>query len=89
MLAALLVAATGGSWTAVFSAILDGSVLNRGRIGLTLGVVGADPARVALGTIVSGRAGLVNIGQEGQLVMGVVLRRLRRLAIWPGRGRSC
>ena len=69
VLAALLVAATGGSWTAVFSAILDGSVLNRGRIGLTL-AVSAPILLVALGTIVSGRAGLVNIGQEGQLVMG-------------------
>jgi simple sugar transport system permease protein len=69
VLAALLVAATGGSWSAVFSAILDGSVLNRGRIGLTL-AVSAPILLVALGTIVSGRAGLVNIGQEGQLVMG-------------------
>jgi simple sugar transport system permease protein len=69
VLAALLVAATGGSWTAVFSAILDGSVLNHGRIGLTL-AVSAPILLVALGTIVNGRAGLVNIGQEGQLVMG-------------------
>ena len=69
VLAALLVAATGGSWTAVFSAILDGSILNHGRIGLTL-AVSAPILLVALGTIVSGRAGLVNIGQEGQLVMG-------------------
>lgn len=69
VLAALLVAATGGSWTAVFSAILDGSVRNHGRIGLTL-AVSAPILMVALGTIVSGRAGLVNIGQEGQLVMG-------------------
>ena len=69
VLAALLVALTGGSWTAVFSAILDGSILNRGRIGLTL-AVSAPILLVALGTIVNGRAGLVNIGQEGQLVMG-------------------
>jgi general nucleoside transport system permease protein len=69
VLAALLVAATGGSWTAVFSAILDGSILNEGRIGLTL-AVSAPILLVALGTIVNGRAGLVNIGQEGQLVMG-------------------
>ena len=68
-LAALLVALTGGSWTDVFSAILDGSILNSGRIGLTL-AVSAPILLVALGTIVSGRAGLVNIGQEGQLVMG-------------------
>jgi simple sugar transport system permease protein len=69
VLAALLVAATGGSWTAVFSAIFNGSVRNHGRIGLTL-AVSAPILMVALGTIVSGRAGLVNIGQEGQLVMG-------------------
>jgi simple sugar transport system permease protein len=68
-IAAFLVALTGGSWTAVFSAILDGSILNEGRIGLTL-AVSAPILLVALGTIVSGRAGLVNIGQEGQLVMG-------------------
>ena len=38
-------------------------------MGWTLGV--ATPILlVALGTIVSGRAGLVNIGQEGQLVIG-------------------
>jgi simple sugar transport system permease protein len=69
VIAAVLVALTGGSWTAVFSAILDGSILNRGRIGGTL-AVSAPILLVALGTIVSGRAGLVNIGQEGQLVMG-------------------
>lgn len=68
-LAAILVAVTGGSWTAVYTAMLDGSVLNPGRIGLTIGV--ATPILlVSLGTIVNGRAGLVNIGQEGQLVMG-------------------
>jgi len=69
VIAAVLVAATGGSWTAVFSAIFNGSVRNHGRIGLTL-AVSAPILMVALGTIVSGRAGLVNIGQEGQLVMG-------------------
>jgi simple sugar transport system permease protein len=68
-LAALLVAATGGSWQDVYTAMLQGSVTNEGRIGLTIGV--ATPILlVSLGTIVSGRAGLVNIGQEGQLVMG-------------------
>ncbi len=69
VLAAIVVAATGGSWGNVFTAIIDGSVRKPGRIGLTIGV--ATPMlMVALGTIVSGRAGLVNIGQEGQLVMG-------------------
>jgi simple sugar transport system permease protein len=68
-IAALLVAITGGSWTAVYTKILEGSILNEGRLGLTL-AVSAPILLVALGTIVNGRAGLVNIGQEGQLVMG-------------------
>ena len=68
-LAAVLVAATGGSWTAVYRAMLDGSIRNPGRWGLTL-AVSAPILLVGLGTVVNGRAGLVNIGQEGQLVMG-------------------
>lgn len=68
-LSALLVSVTGGSATAVFSALLDGSVRNPGRWGLTLGVT-VPLLLVALGTIVNARAGLVNIGQEGQLLIG-------------------
>ncbi|MBI4883706.1 MAG: ABC transporter permease [Actinobacteria bacterium] len=58
-----------GSWTTVYTVILDGAVRKPGRWGLTLGVA-APILLVALGTTVSGRAGLVNIGQEGQLVIG-------------------
>lgn len=68
-LAAVLVAVTGGSWTSVYTAMLDGSIRNPGRWGLTL-AVSAPILLVGLGTIVSGRAGLVNIGQEGQLIIG-------------------
>jgi simple sugar transport system permease protein len=70
-LAALLVelASDKGSWSSVYTVILDGAVRNPGRWGLTLGV-SAPILLVALGTTVSGRAGLVNIGQEGQLVIG-------------------
>lgn len=68
-LAAILVASTHGSWTTVYTAILDGSIRRPSRWGLTLGVA-APILLVALGTTVSGRAGLVNIGQEGQLVIG-------------------
>lgn len=69
LLAAALVSATGGSATEVGSALLKGSIRNPGRWGLTLGT--ASPLLlVALGTIVSARAGLVNIGQEGQLLIG-------------------
>ena len=77
-LAALLVVATGGSWTGVYQAMLDGSIWSPGRWGLTL-AVSAPILLVGLGTIVSGRAGLVNIGQEGQLVMGAAFAALRRV----------
>ena len=71
-LAAVLVTATGGSWTDVYRSMLEGSVGAPGRWGLTLGVA-VPILLVGLGTIVSGRAGLVNIGQEGQVVAGAFL----------------
>lgn len=69
VLAGILVALTGGSWTDVFSALLDGSVRRPGRWGQTLGVA-APLLLVALGTVVNAKAGLVNIGQEGQVLIG-------------------
>ncbi len=69
VLSAILVEATGGSASEVFGALLDGSVRGPGRIGVSIGV--AIPLLlVALGTIVSTQAGLVNIGQEGQVFLG-------------------
>ena len=70
-LSALLVAVTGGSWQKVFSALLDGSIRNDGAWGQTLSKM-APLIIVATGAIVSSRAGLVNIGQEGQLLIGAV-----------------
>lgn len=68
-ISAVIVSATGGSWQAVFSALLDGSLRAPGRWGETIGI--AIPlVVVALGTAINGRAGLVNIGQEGQVMMG-------------------
>ena len=66
---AVLVAVTGGSAREVFSALLDGSVRAPGRWGQTLGVA-APLMLVALGTVINGRAGLINIGQEGQVTIG-------------------
>lgn len=68
-LSALLVEATGGDWRPVVTALLDGSLRNPGRWGETLGAA-APILLVAIGTIVSSRAGLINIGQEGQLAIG-------------------
>lgn len=69
VLSALLVEATGGDWQPVVTALLDGSLRNPGRWGETLGTA-APMLLVAVGTIVSSKAGLVNIGQEGQLFVG-------------------
>ena len=64
-----MVAATGGSATAVFSALIDGSIRSPGAWGLTL-TTAAPLLLVATGTILATRAGLVNIGQEGQVLVG-------------------
>jgi len=71
-LSALLVEATGGNWRSVLGALLDGSVRNPGRWGETLGTA-APMLLVAVGTIVSAKAGLINIGQEGQLLVGAAV----------------
>ncbi len=71
-LSMLLVEATGGSWRPVLSALLDGSLRRPGRWGETLGAA-APLLLVALGTIISAKAGLVNIGQEGQLLIGAAM----------------
>ena len=68
-LSAGLILITGGPWRKVLSALLDGSIRNPGRWGGTLAEA-APLLIVALGAIISTRAGLVNIGQEGQLAVG-------------------
>ena len=69
LLSAVLIAATGGSWSQVFTALLDGSFRSPGRWGTTL-TFAAPMLLVALGMIIGLKAGLVNIGQEGQLLIG-------------------
>lgn len=66
---AVLIAVTGGPWGKVLSAMLDGAFRRPGRWGGTL-TEAAPVLIVALGAILTARAGLVNIGQEGQLVVG-------------------
>ena len=72
VLSAILVEATGGDWRPVVSALLDGSVRRPRRWGETLATA-APLLVVALGTVISSKAGLVNIGQEGQLFVGAAI----------------
>jgi ABC-type uncharacterized transport system permease subunit len=68
-LSALLVSVTGGSASDVWSALVDGSIRSPGAWGLTLTTM-APLLLVAVGAIAATRAGLINIGQEGQLLLG-------------------
>lgn len=79
-----LVGLTGGSAGAVVGALLDGSVRADGRLGVTL-LRSAPLLAVAVGTIVANRAGLANIGQEGQVMVGAALCAFVAVRI-PGPG---
>jgi simple sugar transport system permease protein len=68
-MSALLVASTGGSPSRVAGALIDGSVRYPGAWGLTL-AVSAPLLVVGLGAVIANKAGLVNIGQEGQVIIG-------------------
>ena len=68
-LVAMLVLAVGHSPWSVFSALYTGSVSNAGTIGQTLDA-SIPVLLVALGMLVAVRAGMFNIGQTGQLIMG-------------------
>lgn len=68
-LTAMLVLIVGHSPWGVFSALYAGSISSPGTLGETLD--DAIPVLlVALGTLVAVRAGMFNIGQTGQLLMG-------------------
>ena len=84
IMSAALVAVTGGSWREVFSALLDGSLRAPGRWGDTLGVA-VPLIFVGVGTVIGGRAGLINIGQEGQLTFGAAVAMYAGLNLFgPG-----
>ncbi|MBL7502165.1 ABC transporter permease [Frankia nepalensis] len=69
---ALLVAAVGGAPGKVFSSMIDGSVGSSSSLSQTL--LEATPLLlVAVGACVSSRAGVFNIGQEGQLLIGAAV----------------
>jgi ABC-type uncharacterized transport system permease subunit len=70
-LSAVMVWSTGGSPADMFSALIDGSLRSPGAWGVTLTTM-APLLLVAVGSIVATRAGLVNIGQEGQVTLGAI-----------------
>lgn len=69
VLSGTLVIVTGGSALDVFQALWDGSVNGWTSFGLTIDE-SVPVLVVALGVIVATRAGIVNIGPEGQLLIG-------------------
>lgn len=81
---AVLVAFTHGSPGSVFTSMYDGSVNGWGSLGYTLDNA-APLLIVALGAIISVRAGQFNIGQEGQLMMGALAGALVAIRV-PGPG---
>jgi len=82
--ALLIVFATDASPWRVFEAMYDGSLKDGAGIGLSLDK--ATPILiVALGAILATRAGIINIGQEGQLIMGATVGTAVALEM-PGGG---
>jgi general nucleoside transport system permease protein len=71
IVSAIVVSSTGSSARKVFTALIDGSLRNDGAWGATLNAF-APLLLVATGAVLSNRAGLVNIGQEGQLLLGAI-----------------
>ncbi len=84
LLSALLVQLTGKSPASAFTAMYQGSLQDGGSLATTLDE--AVPLLVvALGTIICNRAGIFNIGQEGQLIFGAMIGAAVGLKV-PGPG---
>jgi general nucleoside transport system permease protein len=83
-ISAVLVSATGGSARAVWNALIDGSIRSPGAWGLTLTTM-APLLIVAVGAIAATKAGLINIGQEGQLLIGACFAAYAAVRL-PGPG---
>src|SRR6185437_4087847 len=87
LLSMALIALTGGSAISAASAMLQGSV--ESTASLMTSLQRATPLLlVAIGTVVAGRAGLINVGQEGQVLVGAVAGTAFGLYVlgsgWPG-----
>jgi simple sugar transport system permease protein len=83
-LSAALVQLTGNSASSAFTAMYQGSLQDGTSLSTTIDE--ATPLLiVALGTIISTRAGIFNIGQEGQLIFGAMIGTAVALKM-PGPG---
>jgi simple sugar transport system permease protein len=78
-----VVEASGRSWLQAASALLDGAVLSDGRWGETLRRT-APLLMVAAGSSVAARAGVFNIGQEGQVLVGAMGSAFVLTLVHPG-----
>jgi simple sugar transport system permease protein len=83
LLAMLLIHLSGSSWTRAVNALVDGAFQNPGRWGETLRRT-APLLVVATGSVVATRAGIINIGQEGQLLIGAMGGAFILTLVQPG-----
>jgi general nucleoside transport system permease protein len=72
LLSALLVQLTGHSPSSAFTAMYQGSLQDGTSLAVTIDET-VPLLVVALGTIICNRAGIFNIGQEGQLIFGAMI----------------
>jgi len=82
-LSMLLIELNGASWNTVVNALFDGAFRKPGRWGETLQRA-APLLVVAVGSIVATRAGIINIGQEGQVLVGAAGAAFILTKIQPG-----
>ena len=83
LLSMVLIELNGASWNTVLNALLDGSIRKPGRWGETLQRA-APLLVVAVGSIVAAKAGIINIGQEGQVLVGAAGAAFLLTKIQPG-----
>ena len=83
VIAALLVQFNKGSWRDAIDAMMNGAFRNPGRWGETLRRT-APLLIVAAGSAIAAKAGIINIGQEGQLLVGAAGAAFILTKIQPG-----
>jgi len=83
LISLLLIEFNGSSWSRAVNALVDGAFQSPGRWGETLRRT-APLLVVAVGSSVATKAGIVNIGQEGQLLVGAMGGAFILTLVQPG-----